>query len=80
MYSALKVNGKPLYKSAREGIEIDRKLRTINVYEIILINFTQDTILLKITCGRGTYIRSLAKDIAIKLKKTTNKAVQCHVS
>jgi tRNA pseudouridine55 synthase len=68
MYSALKVNGKPLYKYAREGIEIGRKLRTINIYEIILINFTQDTISLKITCGRGAYIRSLAKDIAIKLK------------
>ena len=67
MYSALKVNGQPLYKSARRGINIKRKARTINVYEIVLINFTHDTISLKVTCGRGTYIRSLAKDIAIKL-------------
>jgi len=67
MYSALKVNGQPLYKSARKGISIKRKARTINVYEIFLINFTHDTISLKVTCGRGTYIRSLAKDIAIKL-------------
>ena len=67
MYSALKVNGKPLYKFAREGINIVRKMRTINIYEIILINFTHDTISLKVTCGRGTYIRSLAKDIAAQL-------------
>jgi tRNA pseudouridine55 synthase len=67
MYSALKVNGQPLYKSARKGINIDRKMRTINIYEIVLINFTHDTISLKVTCGRGTYIRSLAKDIAAQL-------------
>ncbi|MDP7027078.1 MAG: tRNA pseudouridine(55) synthase TruB [Candidatus Marinimicrobia bacterium] len=67
MYSALKVNGQPLYKSARKGINIDRKMRTINIYEIVLINFTNDTISLKVTCGRGTYIRSLAKDIAAQL-------------
>ena len=67
MYSALKVNGQTLYKSARKCISIKRKARTINVYEIFLINFTHDTISLKVTCGRGTYIRSLAKDIAIKL-------------
>ena len=67
MYSALKVNGQPLYKSARKGINIDRKMRTINIYEIVLINFTNDTISLKVTCGRGTYIRSLAKDIASQL-------------
>ena len=63
MYSALQ----PLYKSARKGINIDRKMRTINIYEIVLINFTHDTISLKVTCGRGTYIRSLAKDIAAQL-------------
>ena len=67
MYSALKVNGQPLYKFARKGIDINRKMRTINIYEIILIDFTHDTIALKVTCGRGTYIRSLAKDIASKL-------------
>ena len=67
MYSALKVNGQPLYKSARKGINIVRKMRSVNIYEIVLIKFTQDTILLKVTCGRGTYIRSLARDIAISL-------------
>jgi len=67
MYSALKVNGQPLYSYARKGLNINRKMRTINIYEIVLKNFTQKTISLKVTSGRGTYIRSLAKDIAIQL-------------
>jgi len=67
MYSALKVDGQPLYKYARKGIEIERKKRIINIYDISLINCTLNSISIKITCGRGTYIRSLAKDIAVKL-------------
>ena len=67
MFSALKVNGEPLYKLARKGINIPRENRTVNIYDIQLINFTDRTITLKVVCGRGTYIRSLAKDIAEKL-------------
>ena len=67
MFSALKVNGQPLYKYARIGIDIPREKRTVNIYDITLIQFSQDTITLKVTCGRGTYIRSLAKDIADEL-------------
>ena len=67
MYSALKVNGHPLYKYARNGIEIQRKLRDIIIYDIQLIDYDYETMTIKIICGRGTYIRSLAKDIAIKL-------------
>ena len=67
MFSALKVNGQPLYKSARKGINIPRKKRVVRVYEIKLISFTENTITLKVICGRGTYIRSLAKDIVEKL-------------
>ena len=67
MFSALKVNGQPLYKLARKGIKISRENRTVNIYDIQLINFTDRTITLKVVCGRGTYIRSLAKDIAEKL-------------
>ena len=67
MFSALKVNGEPLYKLARKGIKISRENRTVNIYDIQLINFTDRTITLKVVCGRGTYIRSLAKDIAEKL-------------
>jgi len=67
MFSALKVNGEPLYKLARKGINIPRENRTVNIYDIQLINFTDRRITLKVVCGRGTYIRSLAKDIAEKL-------------
>ena len=67
MYSALKVNGHPLYKYARNGIQIHRKLRDIIIYDIQLIDYDYETMTIKIICGRGTYIRSLAKDIAIKL-------------
>ena len=67
MFSALKVNGQPLYKLARKGINIPRENRTVNIYDIQLINFTDRTITLQVVCGRGTYIRSLAKDIAEKL-------------
>jgi tRNA pseudouridine55 synthase len=67
MFSALKVNGQPLYKSARKGINIPRKKRVVSIYDIELIDFSKDIIKLKVTSGKGTYIRSLAKDIAVKL-------------
>ena len=67
MFSALKVNGQPLYKYARKGINIPREKRTVNIYGITLIQFMQDSVTLKVICGRGTYIRSLAKDIAAEL-------------
>lgn len=67
MFSALKQNGVPLYKFAREGINIPRKNRLINIYNIDLLNINKNIITIKVTCGRGTYIRSLAKDIAKKL-------------
>ncbi|MBC8257189.1 MAG: tRNA pseudouridine(55) synthase TruB [Candidatus Marinimicrobia bacterium] len=67
MYSALKVNGQPLYKYARKGIDVKREKRIVNINDITLIQFTQDSITIKVACGRGTYIRSLAKDIATEL-------------
>lgn len=67
MFSALKVNGQPLYKLARKGIKFPRKNREVIIYDIQLINFIDRTITFKVVCGRGTYIRSLAKDIAEKL-------------
>ena len=67
MFSAIKVNGQPLYRFARKGINIPRKKRVISIYDIELIDFSKDIIRIKVTCGRGTYIRSLAKDIAEKL-------------
>lgn len=67
MYSALKVNGKELYKYAREGIEIDRKKRLINIFNISLLEFKDDCVSFEVKCSKGTYIRTLAEDIALKL-------------
>ena len=67
MYSALKVNGQPLYKLARKGIEIPRNKRKVTIYSIQLIAFTKTAVTIKVVCGRGTYVRTLAKDIAQKL-------------
>jgi len=67
MFSALKVNGQPLYKSARKGINVPRKKRIVRIYDISLISFNENTVRLMVTCGRGTYIRSLAKDLAKQL-------------
>lgn len=63
MHSALKHNGQPLYKLARQGIEIERKVRHVTIHELTLIEFTEDTMTLDIQCSKGTYIRTLAQDI-----------------
>lgn len=63
MYSALKHNGTPLYKLARQGIEIKRKERKITIYELNLLERTHDTLKLDVRCSKGTYIRTLAQDI-----------------
>lgn len=67
MFSALKKNGIRLYKLARKGIEVKREPRKIFIYNIELINFDKNQITIKVECGKGTYIRTLAKDIAEKL-------------
>lgn len=63
MHSALKHNGQPLYKLARQGINIDRPAREVTIHELTLIEFTEDTITLDVFCSKGTYIRTLAQDI-----------------
>ena len=67
MFSALKYNGQPLYKLAREGVKIERQEREINILELILLNYSKNIIKIEVTCSKGTYIRSLAEDIANKL-------------
>lgn len=64
MYSALKFQGKPLYEYARRGIEIERPAREINVMEITLVSFSQQTIVFEVLCSKGTYVRTLGEDIA----------------
>ena len=63
MYSGLKVNGVKLYKLARQGISIDRKPRMINVYSLNVISANDDEITMKISCSKGTYIRTLIESI-----------------
>ena len=67
-FSALKLNGIPLYKYARNDIFIRKKTRDIEIYDIKLLDFNSNKIQIYVKCGRGTYIRSLAKDIALNLK------------
>ena len=73
MYSAIKVNGKKLYELAREGKEIERKPRSVEIYSIELLEVEKNTeniidkIKFKVNCSKGTYIRTLCEDIAEKL-------------
>tara|TARA_Y100000994_G_scaffold50576_1_gene40035 strand:+ start:332 stop:1231 length:900 start_codon:yes stop_codon:yes gene_type:complete len=67
MYSALKHNGERLYKLAQKGLNISRKARSINIYSIDLISINDDYLEVIIECSKGTYIRTLAEDIAKKL-------------
>lgn len=67
MYSALKFQGKPLYKYAREGIEIEREPRKVNIFEMELVNFETPFFTLEVECSKGTYIRNLVEDIGEEL-------------
>ena len=67
IFSALKINGQPMYKYARKGIEIERKPREIEIYKIYLVNFEKDEITFLAKVSKGTYIRTLGEDIAEKL-------------
>ena len=64
MYSALKYQGQPLYKLARQGIVVERKSRKITIYDINLLSCTSDSFTLDVTCSKGTYIRTLVEDIS----------------
>ena len=66
-FSALKFKGKPLYKYAREGEFISKPPRYINIYSIKDINHEANCCSLSIHCSKGTYIRSIARDLGDKL-------------
>lgn len=63
MFSAIKQNGQPLYKLARQGIEVERKPREVEIYEISIEGFSENRLQLEIHCSKGTYIRALAHDL-----------------
>ena len=67
MYSALKQNGVRLYELARKGIEVERKGRLVNIYNLEDIKINNPYISMKVACSKGTYIRSLCYDIGEKL-------------
>ena len=77
MYSALKVDGQPLYKRARAGEQIERAARPVEIYSFELLSFEpgeQVRLGVKVRCSKGTYIRTLAEDLGAAL------GVPAHVS
>ena len=69
IYSAIKVNGKKLYEYARKGEKIELEPREIEIYEIQLLHINKESLEIefRVSCSKGTYIRSLCEDIAKKL-------------
>jgi tRNA pseudouridine55 synthase len=67
MFSAIKVQGKPLYQLARKGIEVERKEREVEIYDIQIEEIILPQVRFKVSCSKGTYIRTLGKDIGRKL-------------
>lgn len=69
MYSAVKINGKKLYDYAKEGQDVERKAREIEIYDIKItgINKEENELSFEVSCSKGTYIRVLCEDIAKRL-------------
>ncbi len=67
MYSAVKHHGKPLYKLARAGIEVERRSRLTKIYHLEFISWQPPLVTIEVVCGKGTYIRSLAHDLGQSL-------------
>ncbi|NCF61778.1 MAG: tRNA pseudouridine(55) synthase TruB [Gammaproteobacteria bacterium] len=67
MYSALKHEGQPLYKLARAGKKVERKARTVSVHSLELSRWDSPVLEFRVHCSKGTYVRTLAEDIAEKL-------------
>ena len=72
IYSAIKINGKKAYEYARKGQEVEIPPREIEIYDIKFISYSNDTIQFEVKCSKGTYIRTLCKDIA---KRTRNNII-----
>jgi len=66
-YSALKIAGQPAYKLARRGEQVELKPRTVQIYSIEILRYAWPFLELNIHCGRGTYIRSIARDLGQSL-------------
>ena len=67
MYSALKRDGVPLYELARKGLEVERALRSIEIYRFELCSLDLPFVTFEVTCSKGTYVRTLAHDLGARL-------------
>lgn len=67
MYSALKINGRKLYELARQGKEVERPARPINIYRLEILEEEHPEYTIRVVCSKGTYIRTLCHDIGQKL-------------
>lgn len=63
MHSAIKYQGQRLYKLAHKGLVVERQARTVRIFELVLLDFDEDTLEVEVYCSKGTYIRTLAEDI-----------------
>jgi tRNA pseudouridine55 synthase len=73
-YSAIKVGGRKLYELARAGEHVDVPTRTVMVHEIEIVDYSPPDLILAVRCGKGTYIRSIARDIGA----TLGTGAYCH--
>ena len=67
MFSSIKIKGKKLYQYAREGLEVERPIRKTYIYNIQFIDINEDILEIKVSCSKGTYIRTLVEDIGRSL-------------
>lgn len=67
-FSAKQINGKRAYDLARQGEEVKMRTNIVSIYEIEIVEFSLPKLILRVRCGKGTYIRSLANDLGVKLK------------
>ena len=81
MYSALKKDGKPLYLLARQGIEVERKPRSLRIDSLVIDDFSPPFVTFTVRCSKGTYIRTLCHDLGQKLGSaahmTTLRRLSC---
>ncbi|MEE4300186.1 MAG: tRNA pseudouridine(55) synthase TruB [Pseudomonadales bacterium] len=63
MFSAIKRQGQPLYKLARQGLEVEREARPVTIHENRILEFEGDRLVLQILCSKGTYVRTIADDL-----------------
>lgn len=79
-YSAIKINGQPAYKKARLGTPVDIPEREVQIESIELTDLAGDEIAVKVRCSKGTYIRSLARDIGEKLGTCATLSALCRTA